>query len=124
MVRQISVYIDDWQYDELQKKENKSLAVRAALELYFKNNKEEKEMKLIEIASEAEKEGYDFIQDNAGPITAIFNYDFGAGDDGRDYVLTNCDNEKGQIWEVENNYLKQKWFDVYTEKYYMNKEVN
>lgn len=40
MVRQISVYINDWQYDELQKEENKSKVVRKALEYYFQNQKE------------------------------------------------------------------------------------
>ena len=40
MVRQISVYVDDWQYDELQKSDNKSETVRKALEMHFKNQKE------------------------------------------------------------------------------------
>ena len=42
MVRQISVYVDDWQYDELQNSENKSETVREALDQYFKNQKEGK----------------------------------------------------------------------------------
>ncbi|MFP4018505.1 MAG: hypothetical protein ACLFUH_04590 [Bacteroidales bacterium] len=44
MVRQISVYVDDWHYDELKKSENKSETVREALEQYFKNQKEENNM--------------------------------------------------------------------------------
>ena len=42
MVRQISVYILDEQYDELQKSKNKSETVRKALDLYYKGEKEMK----------------------------------------------------------------------------------
>ena len=42
--RQISVYIEDEQYDRLQEEDNKSKAVRKALDMYYQNQKEENKM--------------------------------------------------------------------------------
>ena len=57
MVRQISVYVDDWQYDELQKSDNKSETVRKALEMHFKNQQD-----LVKLLKE-QKEQDDTIDD-------------------------------------------------------------
>ena len=68
MVRQISVYVDDWQYDELQKSENKSETVREALDQYFQNQKEEKDMTKKEIINQLKGKtvlaDYDWLKKN------------------------------------------------------------
>ena len=75
-------------------------------------------MKLLEVIKKAKKKGYNYIQDNACPITAIYNYDFGSGENKNKYTLTNCTDKKGEIWEVKNGYLHNKVFDIYTDEYY------
>jgi hypothetical protein len=46
MTRQICVYVEDWQFEKLQKEGNKSEVARKAFDLYYK--KEEKEMTKFE----------------------------------------------------------------------------
>ena len=48
MVRQISVYIDDWQFEKLQAEKNKSEAVREALTKYYEGDNEMKKQEAIE----------------------------------------------------------------------------
>jgi len=77
MVRQISVYVDDWQYDELQNSENKSETVREALEMYFKNQKEGKKMTKITFKPEEKLglyRGSFEVDTNDKELKEILNY--------------------------------------------------
>jgi hypothetical protein len=78
MSRQICVYVEDWQFEKLQKEGNKSEVARKAFDLYYK--KEEKEMKIIENV-ELTKSGVK-ISDQDNPMAVRYFNDNGNLPDG------------------------------------------
>jgi len=101
MVRQISVYILDEQYDELQKSKNKSETVRKALDLYYKG---EKEMKINEYGVKVRE-----------------SRDEGKTAKGSYYHCTNCKYDNTDIQDVaeevcwkcgEGDYLERRNFVI------------
>jgi hypothetical protein len=78
MARQICVYVEDWQFEKLQKEGNKSEVARKAFDLYYK--KEEKEMKIIETV-ELTKSGVK-VSDQDNPMAVRYFNDNGNLPDG------------------------------------------
>lgn len=78
MARQICVYVEDWQFEKLQKEGNKSEVARKAFDLYYK--KEEKEMKIIETV-ELIKSGVK-VSDQDNPMAVRYFNDNGNLPDG------------------------------------------
>jgi len=76
-------------------------------------------MNLQELIDTLEDEGFVCIKDNACPLTAIGNYDFGnVKQDKTDYAITNVKGESGSVVRIdEQGYLQEKIFEIYNEKY-------
>jgi len=102
MARQICVYVSDWQFDKLQKEDNKSEVARKAFDLYYK--KEEKEMKIIETV-ELTKSGVK-VSDQDNPMAVRYFNDNGNLPDGN----FDKDKIKGEWIHLEGEHRE---FEIY-----------
>lgn len=76
-------------------------------------------MNLRELIDTLKEEDFNYIKDNACPLTDIDNYDFGNVKQNKtDYAITDVKGEKGSVKRVdEQGYLQEEMFEVYSEKF-------